>query len=59
MGPSAKKQTAPRLTREDLQQAPKEHLIDLVLVLQKQVEELLEQNKQIAVLEAKVAELRR
>jgi transposase len=59
MSPSAKKQTVPKLTREELQQAPREQLIDLVLVLQQQVEELQEQNKQIAVLEAKVAELER
>ena len=59
MSPSATKQTVPKLTREELQQAPREQLIDLVLVLQQQVEELQEQNKQIVVLEAKVAELER
>lgn len=52
MSPSAKKQTLPEMTREMLQQAPREKLIDIILLLQ-------EQNKQIAVLEAKVAELRR
>ncbi len=56
MSPSPKKpegkQSLPELTREMLQQAPREQLIDIVLLLQ-------EQNKQIAVLEAKVAELER
>lgn len=52
MSPSAKKQTLPEMTREMLQRAPREKLIDIVLLLQ-------EQNKQIAILEAKVAELER
>lgn len=52
MSPPAKKQTLPEMTREMLQKAPREKLIDIVLLLQ-------EQNKQIAVLEAKVAELER
>ena len=52
MSPSAKKQTLPEMTREMLQQAPREKLIEIILLLQ-------EQNKQIAVLEAKVSELER
>jgi len=45
-----------KLTREQLEQATKQQLIELVLVLQDQVEKLLEQNQLI---EARVSELER
>ena len=56
MSPSAKdldqSPALPEMTREMLLHAPREQLIDIVLLLQ-------EQNKQIAVLKARVAELER
>ena len=51
--------SAPKLTREVLEHASKEQLIDIVLLLQEQNEKLAKQVERIPILEARIAELER